>query len=135
MEGEVGLARLLTRRIRVPDVVERGESLMSNPALSTGPDLDGHHGALGAEGGVYIQEVTLGQPYLGYHCPLSVAPWWVGGFLDELYFFRLMEVHSGPFVADSGSDEIMAMETPSKEKGSNIKTLEPFEKKLKQKEI
>ena len=46
-----------------------------------------------------------------------------------------MEALSGPFVADSGSDKIMAMETPSKEKGSNIKTLEPFEKKLKQKEI
>ena len=30
----------LTRRTGVPDVVERGETFMSNPALSAGPDLD-----------------------------------------------------------------------------------------------
>ena len=45
----------LTRRIRVPDVVERGESLMSNLALSAGSDFDGVHDALSTEGGVYIQ--------------------------------------------------------------------------------
>ena len=46
-------------------MVERGESLMSNLALSAGSDLDGHHDALSAEGGVYIQVVPLGQPYMG----------------------------------------------------------------------
>ena len=44
-----------TRRIRVPDVVERGESLMSNLTLSAGSDLDELHDALSTEGGVYIQ--------------------------------------------------------------------------------
>ena len=80
-------AFLLTRRIRVPDVVERGESLRSNPALGAGSDLDGHHDALSTEGGMYIQVVPLGQPYMGYHCPLSVAPWWVEGCLDEIEFY------------------------------------------------
>ena len=46
------MACYLTRRIRVPDVVERGESLMSNLA---GSDLNGLHDALSTEGGVYIQ--------------------------------------------------------------------------------
>ena len=45
----------LTCRIQVPDVVERGESLMSNLALSAGSDLDGLHDTLSTEGGVYIQ--------------------------------------------------------------------------------
>ena len=45
----------LTHRIRVPDVVKRGESLMSNLALSAGSDLDRLHDALSTEGGVYIQ--------------------------------------------------------------------------------
>ena len=31
----------LTRRTGVPDVVERGETFMSNHALSIGSDLDG----------------------------------------------------------------------------------------------
>ena len=44
-------ARHLARRIRVPDVVERGESLMSNLAPGAGSDLDGHHDALRAGGG------------------------------------------------------------------------------------
>ena len=55
MEGEVGLARLLTRRIRVPDVVERGESLMPNLVPSTGSSLDGPRDALGAGDQVYNQ--------------------------------------------------------------------------------
>ena len=45
----------LTCRIRAPDAVERGESLMSNLALSAGSDLDGLHDALSTKGGVYIQ--------------------------------------------------------------------------------
>ena len=55
----------LTRRTRVPDVAERGERLMSNLAPSAGSDLDGHHDALSTGGGVYIQVVPLGQPYMG----------------------------------------------------------------------
>ena len=58
------MACRLTRRIRVPDVVERGESLMSNLALSAGSDLDGLHDTLSTEGGVYIWILPLGQPYL-----------------------------------------------------------------------
>ena len=54
----------LTRRILVPDVVERGESLMSNLALGAGSDLDGLHDALSTEGGVYIWILPLGRLYL-----------------------------------------------------------------------
>ena len=54
----------LTCRIRIPDVVERGESLVSNLALSAGSDLDGLHDALSTEGGVYIWILPLGWPYL-----------------------------------------------------------------------
>ena len=62
---------------------------MSNTALGAGSDLDGHHDALSTKGGVYIQVVPLGQPYMGYHCPLSVlnvAPWWMEGCPDEIAF-------------------------------------------------
>ena len=58
------MACRLTRRIRVPDVVDRGESLMSNLALGAGSDLDGLHDALSTEGGVYIWTLPLGRPYL-----------------------------------------------------------------------
>ena len=54
----------LTRRIQVPDVVERGESLMSNLTLGAGSDLDGLHDALSTEGGVYTWILPLGRPYL-----------------------------------------------------------------------
>ena len=54
----------LTCRIRVPDVVKRGESLMSNLALGAGSDLDGLHDALSNEGGVYIWILPLGRLYL-----------------------------------------------------------------------
>ena len=39
--GWSGMAFPFTRRTGVPDVIERGETFMSNPALSAGSDLDG----------------------------------------------------------------------------------------------
>ena len=39
--GWSGTARPSTRKTGVPDVFERGETFMSNPASSAGPDLDG----------------------------------------------------------------------------------------------
>ena len=58
------MACQLTLGIRVPDVVERGESLMSNLALGAGSNLDRLHDALGTEGGVYIWILPLGRSYL-----------------------------------------------------------------------
>ena len=70
---------------------------MPNSTLGAGSDLDGHHDALSAKGGVYIQVVPLGQPCMGYPCPLSVAPWWVGGYLDELLFTSYGQFSRWPF--------------------------------------
>ena len=65
----------LTCRIRVPDVVERGESLMSNLALSAGSDLDGLHDALSTGWGVY-PDASLGQPFCKDNPVLKL---WLGG--------------------------------------------------------
>ena len=46
-------------------MVERGESLTSNLALSAGSDLDGLHDALSTEGGVYIQMHPWGSLFVG----------------------------------------------------------------------
>ena len=69
-------------------MVERGESLMSNLALSTGSDLDGLHDALSAGGGVYIWILPLGRPFLRDDPVLKV--WLLGGwgeYPDERCFF------------------------------------------------
>ena len=90
----------------------------------SGLDLDGLKALNDTEGRVYIQEVPLGQPYVGQPCPLIVAPWWVGGFLDELFLFRLMMNLSSPSV----DDQILLSKDSDHDslKSSGVVTLEPY---------
>ena len=70
---------------------------MSNPALGAGSDLDGHHDALSTEGGMYIQVVPLGQPYMGYHCPLKCGSIVGGGLPGRNRIFRKLDLQMSTY--------------------------------------
>ena len=127
MEGEDGWHTTSPVELKYPTCLSEGKVLVSNPALSAGSDLDGHHDALSTEGGVYIEVVPLGQPLMGYPCPLIEAPWWVGGYLDELLFPRLME--TPPCLNDNerSKSEELVMDTSK----SKMITMEPYVPKRK----
>ena len=62
MEGEDGRHATSPLELEYPTCLSEGKVLMSNPTLSAGSDLDGHHDALSTEGGMYIQILPLGRP-------------------------------------------------------------------------
>ena len=65
MEGEDDRHVTSPVELEYPTWLSEGKVLCQTLPSVPGSDVDGHLDALGTEGGVYIQVVTLGQPYLG----------------------------------------------------------------------